>query len=262
MIASRWQDTLVAPGFLRPAPFLHFGASEFPSIHPIHWLHSHFAVGGWSPLQRLSGMLTAHMTRIAPRNGFAWHPHRGLEIYTWVIEGTLYHEDTTGGKGAIHTGELQRMFAGDYIEHQELNETDAPARVIQIWFLADAKYKTLPPHYQQVSQAELPMRRVGDATVHHLIGDGSPMEQHVTVRLTATTLPAGGTLTLEAPRHAEQLFLYVTDGVGTALHNKQPLALGQYDVITARPDAPTVTISAGERSLHYLSFYLPPFMPE
>lgn len=81
---------------------LHFyKADTFPTLHPVHWLTSHFAVGGFSPLQRLSGMLTAHMTQIAPHNGFSWHPHRGLEIYTYVIDGKLYHEDTTGGKGTI-----------------------------------------------------------------------------------------------------------------------------------------------------------------
>ena len=64
---------------------LYYPADTFPVVHPVHWLTSHFAVGGWSPLQRLSGMLTAHMTQIAPRNGFTWHPHRGLEIYTYVI---------------------------------------------------------------------------------------------------------------------------------------------------------------------------------
>ena len=81
-----------------------YKADTFPTIHPVHWLTSHFAVGGFSPLKRLSGMLTAHMTQIAPRNGFRWHPHRGLEIYTYVIDGQLYHEDTTGGRGKITAG--------------------------------------------------------------------------------------------------------------------------------------------------------------
>ncbi|VAW31266.1 hypothetical protein MNBD_CHLOROFLEXI01-3936 [hydrothermal vent metagenome] len=108
-----------------------YKADTFPTIHPVHWLTSHFAVGGYSPLQRLSGMLTAHMTQIAPRNGFRWHPHRGLEIFTYVIDGELYHEDTTGGKGAIMAGEVQRMFSGNLIQHQELNLTDSFTRVIQ-----------------------------------------------------------------------------------------------------------------------------------
>ncbi len=230
-------------------------------IHPVHWLHSHFAVGGWSPLQRLSGMLTAHMTRIAPRNGFTWHPHRGLEIYTWMLEGRLYHEDTTGGSGELHPGDLQRMFSGDYIEHQELNPWDEPARVIQIWFIADRHHRGLPPHYQQVPRAQLPARAAGSATVYNLIGDGSPMDQHMTGRLTATTIPAGGETIIEAPRPDEDLFLYITDGDGQAAANEQMWTLEQYDVILATPEMAEVRVRAGaERSLDYLSFYLPRFL--
>ena len=189
-------QTAIEPGFAARTHFQHFPASTFPSIHPVHWLHSHFAVGGWSPLQRLSGMLTAHMTRIAPHAGFTWHPHRGLEIYTWVLEGELYHEDTTGGKGVIRAGELQRMFAWEYIEHQELNRTADPVRVIQIWYVAEPGSAALPPHYQQPERGSLPTRRSGDATITQLIGDGSPMEQHMAGRLTATTIAPGGRTTL------------------------------------------------------------------
>ena len=81
-------DTVIAPKFVEQRPLQHFAAKAFPWLAPVHWLRSHFAVGGWSPLQRLSGMLTAHMTSIAPHNGFTWHPHRGVEIYTWILEGT------------------------------------------------------------------------------------------------------------------------------------------------------------------------------
>ncbi|GAB4529138.1 MAG: hypothetical protein OHK0046_48760 [Anaerolineae bacterium] len=255
------QTTAIQPGFTRAVPFQHYAAETFPTLHPIHWLHSHFAVGGWSPLQRLSGMLTAHMTHIAPRNGFTWHPHRALEIYTWVLEGTLYHEDTTGGKGFIQAGELQRMFAGDYIEHQELNLTDDPVRVIQIWYVADRHHRGVQPHYQQASRTELPVRQIGNATVYNLIGEDSPMKQHMTGRLTATTLQAGGTTQVELPREDEDLFLYVTDGTGQAGYLENETGLGQYDVILARADANTISISAsGDETLHYMSFYLPRFL--
>ncbi len=204
-------------------------------------------------------MLTAHMTQIAPHNGFTWHPHRGLEIFTWVLEGTLYHEDTTGGKGTIQAGEFQRMFSGDYIEHMEMNYTDSPVRVIQIWFVADRNYQGLPPHYQQLSRAHLPAQRQGDATVTQLIGSGSPMQQHVSGRLSATRIPAGGQTTLIPPQAEEDLFLYVTDGKGSAL-NGGPHSLGQYDVILARPDVEPVTLSAADQDLDFLSFYLPRFL--
>lgn len=255
-------DTVIQQAFIPEGSYQHFSADTFPTIHPIHWLHSHFAVGGWSGLQRLSGMITAHMTRIAPNNGFTWHPHRGLEIYTWVLEGKLYHEDTTGGKGEIGVGELQRMFSGDWIEHQELNPWDEPARVIQIWFAADPKYRGLEPHYQQLGRDELPTTHVGDATVVSLIGEDSPMEQHMDGRLTATTLSAGGTTTIDPPRAGEDLFLYVTDGSGQSGHENQVDDLGQYDVILARPSMSEITLKASDdESLYYMCFYLPTFLP-
>jgi redox-sensitive bicupin YhaK (pirin superfamily) len=255
------QATHIHPGLAQPEAFQHFPAGVFPTIHPIHWLHSHFAVGGWSPLQRLSGMLTAHMTRIAPRNGFTWHPHRGLEIYTWVLEGTLHHEDNTGGEGDLNPGDFQRMFSGDYIEHQELNLTDDPVRVIQIWFIADRQHRGLLPHYQQVNRTGLPIRRSGDATVYSLIGDDSPIVQHMTGRLTATTVDAQGTTPIEPPRSGEDLFLYVTDGAGQAAYQGNPVTLGQYDVILAKPEMDLAQIRTnGDGALHYLSFYLPHFL--
>ncbi len=254
-------NSVVAPNFIQERPVQHLPASLFPSIHPVDWLHSHFAVGGWSPLQRLSGMLTAHMTAIAPRSGFTWHPHRGLEIYTWVLEGTLHHEDSTGGEGDIGPGELQRMFSGDRIEHQELNHADAPVRVIQIWFVADYKHRGLAPHYQQLSRGELPVQPVGQASVYNLIGCGSPMEQHMRGRLTAAVVPAGGQTTLEAPRPDEDLFVYVTDGAGQAALPEGSATLGQYDVLLARSTALAAAIQAApDQPLHFLNFYLPKFL--
>jgi quercetin 2,3-dioxygenase len=254
-------DSVIQQDFLAQDAYQYFPADTFPSIHPIHWLNSHFAVGGWSPLQRLSGMLTAHMTQIAPHNGFTWHPHRGLEIYTWVVEGTLHHEDTTGGEGDITAGELQRMFSGEWIQHQELNQTDKPARVIQIWYVADPAYRDVEPHYQQLRRDQLPCRQNSDAAVYQLIGDDSPMEQHMDGRLTATSIPAGGKTEIEAPRLGESLFLYITDGAGEAHYNGHADSLGQYDVILARPDVETIAVEAAPKeSLHYLCFYLPEFM--
>jgi len=244
------------------APYYYLPADSFPTVHPIHWLTSHFAVGGWSPLQRLGKMLTAHMTRIAPQNGFTWHPHRALEIYTWVLEGVIHHEDSVGGQGDIAAGELQRMFAGDYIEHQELNLTDDPVRVIQIWFVAEPEHHTLEPHYQQLRKDQLPTQRVGDATVYSLIGDGSPMEQHMLGRLSATSIDASGSTLVTPPRDGEDLFLYITDGAGLLSDTTQSVAtLGQYDVLLARPDMDSLSIQAGaDAPLHYLSFYLPRFL--
>lgn len=237
-----------------------YKADTFPTIHPVHWLTSHFAVGGWSPLRRLSGMLTAHMTQIAPHNGFTWHPHRGLEIFTYVIDGELYHEDTTGGRGVIRAGEVQRMFSGYFIQHQELNRTHEFARVIQIWFVAEPAYMGLPPHYEQVGLGDMRSRPVGDAVVRDIIGPGGATDAHVNARLTSAMLPPGGQAAIELPKHGEALFLYFVDGHGrfhSAVHQE---TIGLYDVVLATPEAETAVIQAGDAPLNYLSFYLKPFM--
>lgn len=237
-----------------------YDAGTFPTIHPVHWLHSHFAVGGYSPLRRLSGMLTAHMTQIAPYNGFTWHPHRGLEIYTYVIDGQLYHEDSTGGRGTIAAGEVQRMFSGNYIMHQELNLTGQYARVIQIWFVADTAYMGLPPHYEQIPLSQMPPRQHGDGIVRDIIGPAGATDAHVTARLTSTILPAGGKAMAELPQDDEELFLYFVDGSGSLDSATLTADVDLYDVLLAASDADAPTITAGARPLNFLSFYLPPFM--
>jgi redox-sensitive bicupin YhaK (pirin superfamily) len=135
-------------------------------------------------------------------------------------------------------------------------------RVIQIWFAAGLEHRGLKPHYQQAGEGDLPAHAAGDARVYSLIGDGSPMEQHMRGRLTATTVRPGGTTELEPPQAGEDLFLYVTDGAG-ALVNGNVTSLGQYDVILATPDAPEVTLEASPEDpagLRFLSFYLPDFL--
>lgn len=240
---------------------LHFyKAATFPTIHPVHWLTSHFAVGGFSPLQRLSGMLTAHMTQIAPHNGFTWHPHRGLEIYTYVIDGKLYHEDTTGGKGTITAGEVQRMFSGNLIQHQELNRSHEFTRVIQIWYVADVEHMGLPPHYEQIGLNDMASRQVGDAVVRDIIGPNGATDAHVTARLTSAILPADGAATIELPQANEDLFLYFVDGNGRLQTPHTTESINLYDVVLATPQAETAVIHAGDQPLNYLSFYLRPFI--
>lgn len=85
---------------------------------------------------------------IAPGAGFPTHPHNNMEIVTISLEGELAHEDSTGGKGVIRPGEVQRMTAGKGVYHSEFNNSDDnPAHILQIWFIPDkAGYE---PSYEQ-----------------------------------------------------------------------------------------------------------------
>lgn len=76
---------------------------------------------------------------IAPHSGFDTHPHKDMEIFTYVLEGALTHEDSLGNKETLYRGDIQYLSAGSGIYHSEKNEGDVPAHIIQTWILPQAK---------------------------------------------------------------------------------------------------------------------------
>lgn len=85
---------------------------------------------------------------VAPATGFDTHPHRDMEIVTWVLEGELTHRDSTGNHGVIYPGLAQRMSAGSGILHSEKNgSTTEPVHFVQMWVIPDET--AITPSYQQ-----------------------------------------------------------------------------------------------------------------
>jgi redox-sensitive bicupin YhaK (pirin superfamily) len=86
--------------------------------------------------------------RVAPGGGFDTHPHRDMEIVTYVLDGALQHRDSLGNGSLIRPGEVQRMSAGTGIRHSEFNASrDNPVHLLQIWLLPA---KTgIEPGYEQ-----------------------------------------------------------------------------------------------------------------
>ena len=76
---------------------------------------------------------------IAPHTGFDTHPHKDMEIITYVIEGKLTHKDSMGNVGVLKRGQMQYMSAGTGITHSEYNNTDIPLRLLQIWIVPDKR---------------------------------------------------------------------------------------------------------------------------
>jgi quercetin 2,3-dioxygenase len=85
---------------------------------------------------------------VAPRSGFDTHPHRDMEIVTWVLQGELTHQDSTGNRGVIYPGLAQRMSAGSGILHSEKNDSSTePVHFVQMWVVPDET--GISPSYQQ-----------------------------------------------------------------------------------------------------------------
>lgn len=86
--------------------------------------------------------------RVAPAQGFGAHPHKDMEILTWVLSGALEHQDSMGNTGVVHPGEAQRMTAGKGVVHSEFNASTADElHLLQIWIFPEKK--GLQPGYEQ-----------------------------------------------------------------------------------------------------------------
>src|SRR6185436_6169852 len=116
------------------------------------WLDGHhsFSFGDYYDPEWMdwSALRVLNDDRVAAGGGFATHPHRDMEILTWVLDGALEHRDSMGTGAVIHPGEAQVMSAGTGVSHSEFNHSQTtPVRLLQIWFPPDRR--GLTPGYQQ-----------------------------------------------------------------------------------------------------------------
>jgi redox-sensitive bicupin YhaK (pirin superfamily) len=126
----------------------------------ISWLDSKhsFSFGGhYRPDNTHHGLLLVNNDDIVkPGSGFETHPHRDMEIVTWVLQGSLVHQDSTGHAGLIYPGLAQRMSAGQGILHSEKNDSwrlggdqhHDPVHFVQMWVVPDEDGIT--PGYEQL----------------------------------------------------------------------------------------------------------------
>lgn len=90
--------------------------------------------------------------------GFPWHPHRGIETVTYVLEGKVAHGDSMGNQGTIGAGDMQWMTAGSGIIHQEMPEGGADGRLwgLQLWINLPRSHKMMAPRYREIKAEAIP----------------------------------------------------------------------------------------------------------
>ncbi|MDX2469473.1 MAG: pirin family protein [SAR324 cluster bacterium] len=118
-------------------------------LSDLGWLQSkfHFSFAEYRNPDNLNfGVLRVmNDDQVAPHQGFGQHPHRDMEIVTYVVSGTLSHQDSMNNKETLTAGDIQYMSAGTGITHSEMNEGNDSSRFLQIWILPEAR--NLTPNY-------------------------------------------------------------------------------------------------------------------
>ena len=103
--------------------------------------------------------------------GFPWHPHRGIETITYVLEGTVEHGDSLGNVGTLGAGDVQWMTAGSGILHQEMPNGNAKGQMhgFQLWCNLPSAQKMTAPRYQDVTAKDIPVVTDDDGTTVRVI---------------------------------------------------------------------------------------------
>ena len=186
--------------------------------------------------------------------GTSWHPHRGFETVTYMIDGTMEHQDSNGGGGVITNGDTQWMTAGGGILHIErppetLVMSGGLFHGLQLWVNLPAKDKMIQPRYQDIrgSSVALLSSPDGGALVRLIAGEvgghQGPGSTYTPITIVHATVEPGAEVDL--PWRADyNALVYVLSGAGTVGAERRPVRSGQLAVLGA---GDTIRV-AGERT--------------
>ena len=172
--------------------------------------------------------------------GTSWHPHRGFETVTYLLDGTFLHQDSHGGGGVIRDGATQWMTAGAGILHietppAELVESGGLFHGFQLWVNLPAKDKFAPPRYQNLEANQVVLLASDDAgsLIRLIAGDlgghKGPGSTYTPIIVAHATVFPGERLRLDWPREFNAL-AYVLAGSGTVGAELRPITMGQLAV--------------------------------
>lgn len=163
--------------------------------------------------------------------GFPWHPHRGIETITYMLEGTVEHGDSLGNTGVIAPGDVQWMTAGSGIIHQEMPKGDEKGRMggFQLWANLPASHKMMDPRYRDITKDQIPVYANAEGVSVRVIsgeigGVRGPVDDIVTdPGYLDVEMPAGSKFVIPvSPGHTA--FAYVVQGKALFGGEQDPFA--------------------------------------
>ena len=164
--------------------------------------------------------------------GFPWHPHRGIETITYVLEGEVAHGDSLGNNGVLGAGSVQWMTAGSGILHQEMPKGNAAGQMhgFQLWANLPSTLKMTDPRYQDIAGNDVPQIIDDDGTVVKIItgnfwGKAGPVDGIAADPLFLdVSIPPNGRKTLPVDTRANA-FAYVFAGQGSFVDASTPVGV-------------------------------------
>jgi redox-sensitive bicupin YhaK (pirin superfamily) len=235
-----------------------FGYSQVPQFDPFLMLDDFHSA---NPAEYLAG--------------FPWHPHRGIETITYVLEGVVEHGDSMGNRGRIGAGDVQWMTAGSGIIHQEMPK-ESPSGVMwgfQFWANLPASLKMMDPRYQEVKAGQIPVVTLEDGTVVRVIcgtlgGVRGPVADVVIdPELLDISVPAGTRFSHRVPEGYTAI-AYLVDGEGFFDEQRDAFAYemagsgwmdterrcscGPETVVLYERQGNEVVVTAGDRPVRFL----------
>lgn len=163
--------------------------------------------------------------------GFPWHPHRGIETITYVLQGDVEHGDSMGNKGVISSGDVQWMTAGSGVIHQEMPQGDPTGRMdgFQLWANLPKSRKMMPPRYRDVKSGQIPEVQLDNGVTIKIIcgrvqGQSGPVREIIIdPEYLDITVPANSVYSHPTKR-GYTVFAYVIGGKGYFCQEKKPFS--------------------------------------
>jgi quercetin 2,3-dioxygenase len=209
-----------------------------------NWLKSrfHFSFAEYSDYKNSDfGVLRVmNDDLVQPHRGFGTHPHRDMEIITYIVHGSLSHQDSMGTCESLGRGSIQFMTAGTGIQHSEFNHGDNPLRFIQTWIVP--RDRGLKPNYGSY-QANHELKK---NQLQHLVGNvnddttSPPVKINQDINAFAAELEAGQKVVYELPKNQQAYMLCIEGSV--TVNGK---ALQKYDACEIT-NGGTIDITATE----------------
>jgi quercetin 2,3-dioxygenase len=188
--------------------------------------------------------------------GFPWHPHRGIETVTYLLEGEIEHGDSLDNRGIIRNGDCQWMTAGSGIIHQEMPQAQPKMLGVQLWVNLPARQKMTTPRYRDFTRADIPAVAEKGHTIRIISGSyrgvKGPMEE-IAVQPTflEVNVEAGETLSYKTEPD-NTLFIYILKGSAALPADDEKVVKARHAMLFDAGDE--LKLSAGGEGLLMLLF--------